>query len=232
MTDDEQFFAWLDGELDADAASLVEARVRASPALSARAEEHRRLAEGLHHAFAPVMAASAPAPKFEGAEVVDLSSRSAKPGRRAWLSGPQWFAAAASLAVGIVVGTQLLPGPTAESGQGSDDLVVASSALDRALDTQLASVAGAGLPRVGLTFRGKSGELCRTYRDVDASGLACREGDAWRIKGAFRPAEGQSADYRMASGEDPRLAELVDQKIAGEPFDADQERRALENGWR
>jgi hypothetical protein len=36
----------------------------------------------------------------------------------------------------------------------------------------------------------------------------------------------------MASGEDPRLAALVDERIAGEPFDAAAEKAAMEQGWR
>ena len=36
----------------------------------------------------------------------------------------------------------------------------------------------------------------------------------------------------MAAGEDPRLAALIDERIAGEPFDAPAERAAKEKGWR
>ena len=47
-----------------------------------------------------------------------------------------------------------------------------------------------------------------------------------------RGAEGQAADYRMASGGDPQLMEAVDASIDGEPFDAAQEKAAMERGWR
>jgi hypothetical protein len=36
----------------------------------------------------------------------------------------------------------------------------------------------------------------------------------------------------MAAGVDPRLMELVDATIKGEPLDAAQERAALKRGWR
>ena len=36
----------------------------------------------------------------------------------------------------------------------------------------------------------------------------------------------------MAASEDPRLAALIDETIAGEPFDEAQEKAALEAGWR
>jgi hypothetical protein len=36
----------------------------------------------------------------------------------------------------------------------------------------------------------------------------------------------------MAAGMDPNLAALVDSTIAGEPFDASQEKAARGKGWR
>ena len=36
----------------------------------------------------------------------------------------------------------------------------------------------------------------------------------------------------MAAGEDPRLADLIDERIAGEPFDAAAEKAARDRGWR
>jgi hypothetical protein len=36
----------------------------------------------------------------------------------------------------------------------------------------------------------------------------------------------------MAAGDDPRLASLIDESIAGEPFDASAEKAALQRGWR
>ncbi|MBT8409277.1 MAG: hypothetical protein KJN93_06605, partial [Alphaproteobacteria bacterium] len=59
MTEEEEFFAWLDGELDADAAARVAARVEADPALRTLADEHRAMTHDLRAAFDPVMKASA-----------------------------------------------------------------------------------------------------------------------------------------------------------------------------
>jgi hypothetical protein len=36
----------------------------------------------------------------------------------------------------------------------------------------------------------------------------------------------------MATGEDPRLAAMIDDRIEGEPFDAVQERAARDSNWR
>ena len=87
-------------------------------------------------------------------------------------------------------------------------------------------------PRIGLTFRDKDGNVCRTFTDAAASGLACHDNGDWRMRALFQAPEGQSGDYRMASGADPALLAIVDETIAGEPFDATQERAAKERGWR
>jgi hypothetical protein len=231
MVDDEEFFAWLDGELDEQASGRVAAAVAASPELIAKAEQHRKLAVDLRGAFAPAMRGAA-APRFERAEVIDFGARATeRSNRRGWFAVPQLVAMAASLAIGLVVGGQFVGrsvSPVAvEGGQ-----LVAASGLDQALDTRLASAPVAGAPRIGLTFRDAAGRICRSFADAAASGLACREGGSWQIRGLYPAAEGQAGDYRMAAGEDPRLAALIDQTIAGDPFDAAQEKAALQANWR
>jgi hypothetical protein len=86
--------------------------------------------------------------------------------------------------------------------------------------------------RVGITFRGQAGQICRSFTAQGSSGLACRSGGRWQLKGMFAAPEGQASDYRMAAGMDPNLAALVDSTMAGEPFDAAQEKQALRRGWR
>lgn len=232
MIEDEKFFAWLDGELAADEAARVAALVAASPELTARAEQHRRLATGLRAAFEPVLDSAPPPPREHSAEVVDFGARATeRDRRRSWLAAPQWAAMAASLAIGLVLGTQFA-GQSESPVEVKDGRLLASAALDQALDRQLASAGMRDGRRVGLTFRDAAGRICRSFTGVEASGLACRDGDAWRLRGLFPAAEGQGGDYRMAAGEDPRLAALIDQTIRGEPFDAAQEKAALDSGWR
>lgn len=231
MIDDEEFFAWLDGELDDEAAARVASEVASSPELSARAEEHRRLAAGLRTAFAPVMAGTA-APRFERAQVIDFGAKAVERGRGHGRFGvPQWAAMAATLALGLVVGNMVGDRSSAPV-QNRDGLLIAAASLDQALDSQLASAAMPDGVRIGLTFRDRQGSFCRSFRDAATSGLACRRDGDWQIRGLFQGAEGQAGDYRMAAGEDPRLAALIDDTIAGEPFDAAQERKSLEQGWR
>jgi len=93
LTEEEEFFAWLDDELDADRAARVAARVAASAELAAQAAEHRRMSAKLKSAFGVVMEASAPPPRFDSAEVIEFgASPVGQDVRRAQLGLPQWSA--------------------------------------------------------------------------------------------------------------------------------------------
>ena len=227
-----EFYAWLDGELAPEAAARMEAKVAADPALAALAAQHRRLGARLHAAFDPIVAAPVPeriARAGRGAEVIDFATarerRFGRPSRAI-----QGAAMAASLAIGLVVGGQLRApaGPVASEG----GKLVASAALGNALDVQLASAPADAGARIGLTFRDRSGHVCRSFSDGGASGLACRDAGRWQIRGLFQGAERQGGHYRMAAGPDPQLMALIDQAIAGEPFDKASEQAALKAGWK
>ena len=230
MNDDEKFFAWLDGELAPAEAAAMAAKVEADPQLAALAAQHRQLAGRLHTAFDPI--AEAPVPDHlqsllqPRSNVVDFNAARAA---RTFPSLPQWAAMAATLAIGVLLGTivpQRSPAPVAVH----DGQIYAASAV-KWLDVQLAS-APAGDVRVGLTFRDHAGQICRTFTTAPASGLACRDAKGWRLRGLFAAPEGQSGAYRMAAGMDPNLAALVDSAIAGDPFDGSAEKAAKEKGWR
>jgi hypothetical protein len=231
---DEKFFAWLDGELDGEEAASMEARVAADPALSRAAEEHRALAGKLRAAFDPVAQAPVPDSLQQGlrspANVTRLSSWRERGQTRPARSLPQWAAIAATLVVGVISGTMIGREATSPIALQGGQLVAAST-LGKVLETQLASAA-TGDTRVGLTFRDQSGRICRSFAGSNASGLACRNGGAWQVKGLFAAPEGQSGSYRMAAGADPNLAALIEASIAGEPFDAGQEAEAKARGWR
>ncbi len=212
------------------------AAVADDPELARRADQHRAFETRFRGAFDSVAAAPVPerlaqAIKPSSARIVQFSAprRAANDGGGwAW---PQWAAIAATLVLGIGLGTTL------NSERGTSPVEVrggkmyAAAQLDGALDQQLASAA-AGDVRVGLTFRDQAGAICRTFTDQRSSGLACRQGDDWQVQGMFAAPEGQSGEYRMAAGADPNLAALVDSTIDGEPFDAAQEQAAKARGWR
>jgi hypothetical protein len=232
---DEKFFAWLDGELSGDEAAEMEARVATDPHLAMLAQQHRAMQARLKGAFDTVTEGPVPiylsaAVRPPSAQIIDLSATKRARVARSWGSLPQWAGMAATLAVGILVGTAI---PTRSTGpiEVQGGRMYAAASLGHALDTQLAS-APSGDTRIGLTFRARSGAVCRTFTQWQSSGLACRDNGRWQLRGLFAAPEGQGSDYRMAAGIDPNLAALVDSSIAGEPLDAAQEKIAKEKGWR
>ena len=238
MVEDEKFFAWLDGELPPEEAARVEAEVAGDPDLARKAEMHRAMAASLKEAFASVAAAPVPehvaaSARPPGDKIVDFAAaRETHLSRRSLPLWGQAAALAATLAVGVFTGNMLSGGPATSPVQLEGGRLVASGDLENALYAQLASAPADHGPRIGMTYRDKTGAICRTFQDAGSSGLACREGGNWRIRGLFQGAEGQSSDYRMAAGADPLLMDIVDESIAGEPFDPAQEKAALEQGWR
>jgi hypothetical protein len=228
---DERFFAWLDGELPPEEAASVEAEVARSPELTRAAHEHRAMQAQLKAAFDTI--AEAPVPQgLPAANVINFAAAQRRRGSRRWGSSMQWAAIAATLALGVLTGTMISPlrsGPV----DVRDGKLYAAADLNDALDKELASAPAAGAPvSIGITFRDQSGAICRTFTNAQSSGLACRDGERWQLRGLFAAPEGQRSAYRMAGSADPNLAALVDSVIAGEPFDAHEERAAEAGKWR
>jgi hypothetical protein len=240
MRDDSDFFAWLDGELDDAESARMAAKVAADPELTNRAEQHLALNATLRGAFDPVSAAPVPAALAETvrprATVIDLAA--AREAHRPRVSGGwtlQAAAMAASLAVGLLVGRTLIAdragltvGPVSVAG----GQLIAASALRQSLTSSLASEPAQKGARIVLSFRNQKGAICRSFVDGATSGLACRDGAEWRLRGLFQGEEGQAGTYRMAAGPDPALAALVDAEIAGDPLDSSGEAKAKARGWR
>jgi hypothetical protein len=228
---DEKFFAWLDGELPPDEAAMIEAEVARSPELARAAEQHRAMQARLKSAFDTVAAAPIPEPLQPRAQVIDFAAAKRIRERRRWRPAVQWAAMAATLAIGFFAGSQMSP-RSSSPVEVQGGRLYAAAALNRALDNELASAPTNGPVRIGLTFRDESGAVCRTFTDPQSSGLACRDGGRWQLRGLFGVPEGQSGAYRMAAGMDPNLAALVDSTMRGDPLDAAQEKAAKASGWR
>jgi hypothetical protein len=233
MISDERFFAWLDGELAPEEAAAIDALVAADPELQRRTDEHRALGARLSSAFGPIAEAPVPeslveASRIRAAEVIDLDSARERQTARPIPGRMQWAAMAATLVIGIVAGSMISRGPdspiASEAGQ-----LVASGELEQALYKRLASAPSGEGTSIGLTFHDAAGDLCRSFTDNGATGLACHHGGDWRIRGLFQAGEGQQSEFRMAAGPDPRLAQLVESTIAGGPLDAAAERKALDS---
>lgn len=234
MVDDEKLLAYLDGELDSDAARAVEEAIAADPALADRVAQHRQLRDMLRASFDPILDQPIPAVLTNiarpDADVIDLAA--ARAARRP-MSGDWrgWASLAATLVLGLSVGYMLNPGDAGPLVQ-QNGRIVASHGLSDALDTQLASAGtGDAAVRVALTFRDRSGAVCRSFTVAAANGVACRDNGQWQVKGLFQGAESQKGDYRMAAGGDSRVMALVDDLIVGDPFDVAQERAARDAHW-
>lgn len=227
--DDELLGAYLDNELHEVVRLRVEDAAERDPELKAWLREQEGLRARLNAHFEPVL--SEPVPESltqmlaeaNSAVISIAAAREQRAGRRLWIPA----AMAASLALGLF-GGQWLPG----SGGGAPDPLIAQGEIARALDTQLASAQPSGEPvRVGVTFRNQDGQLCRTF-DGSQAGFACREGSKWRLR-LLAPGSGpQTQEFAQAGSGSATVLAAAQEAMAGEPFDPEAERQALQGGWR
>lgn len=237
---EEALVAYADGELDEVNRRRVERALAEDAGLAARLAAHRRLAAAVAGAFAPL--AAEPAPErfrmlLESAATVTPIGR---PRRRYWTPA----AIAASLALGLLVGRGI-EGPAGPVGMRGGQLV-AQGDLARALDTQLASAQAAdAATRIGLSFRARGGDWCRSFEGRDISGVACRADTGWRLEqavpghglsgqgllGHALPEQGAPSAYRQAASGDTRLLATVQALMADAPVDAAAEKAARDAGW-
>ena len=232
---DEVLMAYADGELDAGTRAAVDAAMATDPEIARRIAQHKALRSRFHSAFNKVLEEPVPArlrPRNDN--VVPLRHRQTH--RSIW---PQWAAIAASLIVGLIVGRLMLvrpvdSGPIATRG----GQLLASGALAAALTDQLASARTAADPvRIGVSFRSKSGQYCRTFAlasPAAIAGVACRAADGWQVGALARtqPPSGDSGLYRQAaSAMPPAVLATVNGQIVGEPLDAHAEAAARGRHW-
>lgn len=240
----EDIMAYIDGEADAKTRERVAAAAKSDPEVQNRIAREQRLRDELRAHFAApeaemppaweAMIRAAAAPGL--ADVVDLAQAraereaSALPSRpslwrSAWIGG----AIAASLALGLFMGTQNRPDELFSAEGGT---LVAQGRLARALDTQLASTQGGAAVRLLATFRNDKGILCRAFTGAQASGIACRSGQGWQLQHILPGSTADSAQYRQAGSQDAELMALAQQMAVGDQLDAAEEKTAKALGWR
>jgi len=237
---DQTLIAYLDGELPQAERATLEAALAADAGLTARLRAHQALADQVRTAFGGV--ADEPVPQRLTAAVamrpVDsgnvVAFRVRRPAAaRLWGGGA---AIAASLAVGVLIGQAFVPRTVGGAGVIGPDMS-ARGVLGQALDRQLASAppGGGAAVTIGISFRSTAGPVCRTFRTSAVAGLACRQGDGWRVRMAV-PTEPQAAGEggyaTAASAIPPEVMALAGSTIDGRPFDAGAEARAKAGGWR
>jgi Putative zinc-finger len=253
---DELLAAYVDGELEADERARIEQAIAEDARLARRVARQRALRARLRNAFDGALREPLPQRLVNAAKVgpagpaqiIDLArvraERARRPERRR-LPIPRRgvLAVAASLIVGVGVGvlSAHLAGGSALT-EYRDGSLLASGALDHALNDQLASATtAAGALRIGLSFRARSGGYCRTFmldNHRGLAGLACEDRQRWRIVTLLgadalgAPGGSATPAYRTAASAMPAaLLQAVNERISGEPLDAAAEAKARRDGW-
>ena len=139
--------------------------------------------------------------------------------------------AGAALALGLVIGVMLRPAH--DLGLSASGQMLAQGTLGQALDSKLASAGYDGHgPRIGISFRSRAGEDCRTFASGSQAGLACHQGGRWIIAMTVTQPPQDMASYRKAGSEMPdALRRAVAAAIDGVPYDAAAEAKARASGW-
>lgn len=237
--DYETIMAYVDGECDAVTAKRIERAMETDANLAERVANERALRDKLATHYDPVIADEIPGRltslltgNAPGNVDRSFSSRKADPENRAkqkrGFGVAQWAAMAASLAIGVAVG-QFGLGQDSSPFRQAGGALIASGSLENALDTQLASAqTDKDDYRIGLTFRMKSGDVCRSFSGDAVAGIACREDRQWRMHKAVPG--GISGDYRQASSGEINAAAA--EMMIGAPLDADAEQKLLKSGWK
>jgi hypothetical protein len=170
--------------------------------------------------------------KTESDSVVDMAKARAKKAEVSTAtqkSNFNWLAMAASLVMGVLIGALAMN--LREEVQGAGDLV-ASNTISKALSTQLASASDSTV-QVGLSYRSKSGEYCRSFVTNGNAGLACRQDNAWQVKMLVPAEKSNDGTYRTAASAMPKsILEKVEHDIQGDALDAEGEALAIKQGWK
>jgi hypothetical protein len=230
--------AYAEGELDEPQLGDVERAVRADPALAAIVERHRATRRGIvAGAGADEAAPPRPRPAAPGKVLSLQAARTARsrvaapapvpaaPGPRNW---PRWGALTAALVLGVLAGSLWFDG---SSGDGSLVIVdgsgrlVARGQLDGALSRQLASDPAPTSPvRIGVSFASRDGGYCRSFSMAGSAGLACRDGQTWRLPVLNETKAGAATPQAVL--------DAIDARIAGSAMSPAAERLARARSWR
>ena len=240
---DETLMAYLDNELSPEERAQVGAAIASDPNVKARLERQARVHAMLSEAFGPVMKQPVPEHLVSTAMTAPASlrwrlgaafSRIASPTAPGLV--PRLALATATFLLGIGLSWMVLSPDRSSLMVGSDGSLVAQGDLADALDNKLASDDATTGPRVGVTFRSKDSEFCRTFETgtvTNAAGIACHDIAGWKIHTVTRTVARTGGSYEVAGASMPQaIRNAVVDMIDGAPFDAVQERKARDQGWR
>jgi hypothetical protein len=243
----ETLSAFIDGELDPTEREQVAVLVNSDPRLKGYIVEQEQLRASLHAAFAPIIAEPIPDRLLAIAAETPISFRVRL---RRWLGAAggaqhgnatgRFIVPALTMGLGLIVGvaverTSIATNDFATSA--STGAIVARAELAQTLDQRLAAEEQKGAARIGVTFRDKTGALCRSFevsRDSSTTdGFACHSDGEWQV-GALvsRPPSPANPAYTLAGSSMPdAIRDAISAHIEGVPLDAAAERRARDRGW-
>jgi hypothetical protein len=241
---DEVLMAYADGELDPETRSQVQAAIATDPDVARRVAAHTALRASVRATFDAVLDEPVPERLIAAAH----ASRAAGPASRIvplrrksavrLPSWQQWGALAASFVLGALV-WQFGSGHRSGVLLERNGRVFASAALAQALSNQLASEQSPQSEvQIGVSFRSKSGQYCRTFQLHDANvlaGLACRADEKWQLElvvPGVPSSQGPSGYRQAASALPPAVIQAVNDSISGEPLDAQAETAARTKQWK
>jgi hypothetical protein len=236
---DAQIHAFVDGELDAQAAARIEADSRMDAALAARIAGQRELKTLLHGEFDPVLAEPVPqrlrdalAQPGANVSVTPIGvARKTSPARARW-TVREWGAIAATLLLGVLLGAVAFHTPDGLPLEAQQGGLVARGELDAALSTQLSGAASTAT-RIGLSFRAGDGAWCRSFNLREGSaGLACRRQGRWIVQLLDGSSLAAGTDYRQAASSlSPAMVNAITALGGGDALSAEEEQQQLRAGW-
>jgi len=227
--DRESLNAFVDGELPPQEMARIATLLETEPEMKAYVLKQEKLRSALR--FEEVMRAPPPSRLVEAAQTAPVSWRwrlQNMLGRR--FVTRSLVPAGAALFAGLVIGVALKPGSELMLSHGE---MLARGDLAQALDTKLASSGYSGEgPRIGISFRDRTGKDCRTFISGSQAGLACHSQGNWVVTTLVAQKPEAGGAYRMAGSEMPdTVRRAVEASIQGAPFDAIAEAQARANGW-
>ena len=256
---EEDFAAYVDGELTGVDAQRVSDAIAGDPVLASRLEAQQRLRTLLRGHLDPVatepvpesltlMIAAAAAANIEGdmtdakpqepARILDFAAararrdEQARAARPRSLTLPRWWGTGAAIAASLVLGL-FFGMRVGDDGAGvtSSGALVASGMLARSLDEKLASANTPGKLRILTSFRKNDGAYCRVYDAGASSGIACKDDQGWVLQRTIANGTAERGEYRQAGSAAGELMATAQGMTSGEPLDAAQERAARDARW-
>ena len=241
MSDDDRLNGFLDGELDTGQLAEMKSRFERDTATSARLERMRETDELVRAAFDGPMQEGVP-DRFSAAidrglarsvgalVLVDEIHQPVAANDNIKVRWRTGGAMAASLALGLLLGSQIMP--------KRDNDAALSLALDSTPSAKTTLLESGESLTPQLSFARVGGGYCRSFilANVSANkaGLACKTGRTWSIEALIPAATAGSADqgYVLAEGPvTPGLEAIIGDLRAGDPLDKAAEAIMIARSW-